>query len=98
MTDDARRSPERRAVLRQGAALVVFGTALMIAAKARAAGSTPKSEVRYQYTPKGAARCGLCASFIPPTGAQGASGTCRIVAGPIPQNGWCELFSPASPN
>jgi hypothetical protein len=65
---------------------------LLAAAAARAGGQTPKSDVGYQYTPKGEQRCGLCASFIPGVDPS-AVGACRIVAGPIPQNGWCQLWA-----
>jgi hypothetical protein len=64
------------------------------AGAARAAGKTAKADVKYQYTPKDAARCGLCASFIPPSDGGPGPGMCKIVDGPIPQNGWCVLFSP----
>jgi hypothetical protein len=59
---------------------------------AKAAGKTAKADVGYQYMPHGDQHCGLCASFIPGDSPQGA-GTCQIVDGIIPQNGWCPLFS-----
>jgi hypothetical protein len=71
----------------------VTALAPLVLARAAAAGTgTPKSEVKYQFTPNGVARCGACVSFIPGDSNQGA-GTCKIVQGPIPQNGWCVLFS-----
>jgi len=81
----------RRFVIGAGCALTA-GPALLIASAASAAGSTPKTDVGYQYSPKGAQSCGLCASFIPGPDASGA-GTCQIVAGPIPQTGWCQLWA-----
>ncbi len=63
-----------------------------LAYRARAAANTPKAAVNYQYTPKGDQHCGACASFIPGADPHGP-GTCQIVEGPIPQNGWCALFS-----
>ena len=65
---------------------------LLSAASARATANTPKSAVGYQFKPNGEQHCGACASFIPGADAQGA-GTCKIVDGAIPQNGWCQLFS-----
>jgi hypothetical protein len=65
---------------------------LFAAARARAAAKTPKAAVSYQFQPHGDQHCGACASFIPGDSPQGA-GTCQIVDGAIPQNGWCVLFS-----
>lgn len=67
------------------------GPALLAASAARAAGTTPKTDVGYQYAPKGAQSCGVCASFIPGDDPSGP-GTCQIVAGAIPRNGWCQLW------
>ena len=76
-------------------AAVVLATPMaadLVPGLARAAAKTPKTAVDYQYTPKGDQHCGACASFIPGETTQGP-GTCRIVDGPIQQNGWCALFS-----
>jgi hypothetical protein len=82
----------RRAwLLRAGVAIAAAPVALA-AASAKAAANTPKSAVNYRYQPNGAQHCGACSSFIPGADAQGP-GTCKIVEGPIPQNGWCELYS-----
>jgi hypothetical protein len=87
--------PSRRLVLRRGAALFALGAAATTASAASAAGTTPKATVKYQYTPNGSNHCSLCTSFIaPPPGAEDGPGACKIVAGPIPQNGWCVLFAP----
>ena len=80
----------RQWLARAGLALAA---APLAPARTLAAASTPKSAVNYQYTPKGDQHCGACASFIPGSSPQGP-GTCRIVEGPIPQNGWCVLFAP----
>jgi hypothetical protein len=85
--------PSRRGLIRLGATSVLLGVAL--ASAARAAAKTPKADVKYQYTPKDAAHCSVCASFIPSPDGGGGPGSCKIVDGPIPQNGWCVLFSPA---
>jgi hypothetical protein len=90
-TDDQGR-PDRRRVMQLGAMVTLFGVAA--AGAAQAAASTPKTDVKYQYTPSGASRCGLCASFVPPSDGGPGPGTCKIVVGPIPQNGWCVLYSP----
>jgi hypothetical protein len=81
----------RRFALGAGLAMTA-GPALLAAAKASASGVTPKTDVGYQYSPKGAQSCGICASFIP-GGDPSGPGTCQIVAGPIPQNGWCQLWA-----
>lgn len=86
-------STRRRWLTRAGLAFVATPLALAIGpVKARAAAKTPKADVNYQYTPKGDQHCGACVSFIPGEIPQGP-GTCRIVDGPIQQNGWCALFS-----
>ncbi len=81
----------RRFTLGAGLAITA-GPALLAASAARAAGSTPKTDVGYQYSPKGAQSCGVCASFIRGSDPAGP-GTCQIVAGPIAQNGWCQLWA-----
>lgn len=85
--------PSRRRLIRLGATSALLGVAL--AGGARAAAKTSKADVKYQYTPKEAAHCSVCASFIASPDGGGGPGTCKIVDGPIPQNGWCVLFSPA---
>ena len=67
-----------------------------VAPAARAASTKlGKADVNYQLTPKGSARCGLCASFRP-AASPAAPGACVLVDGEIPPNGWCVLFSPAA--
>jgi hypothetical protein len=88
-----RSNPSRRALIGRGAALLTFGVAMAGAVKASAAASTSKADVKYQFMPNGKAHCGLCQSFIPPSGGGSGAGTCKIVEGPIPQDGWCQLFS-----
>ena len=82
----------RRWLLRASLAVIAAPVALALARRARAAAKTAKADVGYQFTPHGDQHCGACASFIPGDSPQG-SGTCRIIDGPIPQNGWCPLFS-----
>ncbi len=86
----------RRRILRGAGLTLVTAPLALIASGARAAGLTPKSDVGYQYSAKGDQQCGLCASFIPgPNPA--APGACQIVAGDIPPNGWCQLWTRKSP-
>ena len=84
----------RRTVLR---GLVIAPSAALLAAggAAHAAGTVPKVNAKYQDHPKGAQQCGKCNYFLPgatPTGL----GQCKLVAGPISPNGWCQLFAPRS--
>jgi len=88
-------APHRRGVLRRGVAVLTVGLAAGGPLRAGAASKVSKAFVKYQETPNGAWRCGLCRSFIPPTGAAGeVIGTCKIVDGPITRDGWCQVFSP----
>lgn len=90
------RFTRRRWLVQAGRALGVAPLAMALGpARALASPKTAKADVAYQYMPKGDQHCGACASFIAggsPTGA----GTCKIVDGVIPQNGWCALFSKRS--
>ncbi len=81
----------RRIVLR-GVALAGAASVAALAGPAAAAPANTKADVKYQNTPKGADTCSACASFIPGD-TSGAPGTCKVVQGVIPQNGWCVLFS-----
>lgn len=86
----------RRQLIQAGLALGGL-TAVMVAAglagrSSAAEAKVAKADVKYQFTPNGEARCGLCASFIPPTDTQGP-GSCKAVQGLIPANGWCVLYA-----
>ncbi len=87
--------PTRRRVISGMVKASAVFPILALAGSAAAAGTTPKSDVKYQFTPNGEAHCGACVSFIPGESG-GAPGTCKVVAGAIPQNGWCVLFSKKS--
>ncbi|QUD89829.1 hypothetical protein [Phenylobacterium montanum] len=94
MPADDPRHFDRRHILRRGGVLFAFGAALTTASHATAASKVSKEFVKYQYSPKDGLSCGVCASFVlPDGGTNGATGTCKIVEGPIPQTGWCEFFS-----
>jgi hypothetical protein len=62
-----------------------------IAGSAFAQAKVKKASVRYQTSPSGEERCGLCVNFIPSLSGQGP-GTCKIVAGSISPSGWCAEF------
>jgi hypothetical protein len=83
------RTPNRRRVLAAGTLALAGGLAL----GARAGAKTPKADVKYQFQPHGTEHCGKCASFLRGPDPKGP-GTCKIVDGPIPLDGWCVLFSP----
>ena len=87
---DSQPDRRRRGLIRVG----LGGAAALIAPRARASPTVAKADVSYQFTPHGDQRCGLCASFLPGVDAAGP-GACKVVAGPIPPNGWCVLFSKA---
>jgi hypothetical protein len=58
--------------------------------RATAAGAkVPQDQVHYQATPKGDARCELCANWQSPN-------ACKVVAGTISPSGWCNLFAKKS--
>jgi len=78
--------------MRASVAFLAAAVASLGPKRTNAATKTPKTDVQYQFAPKGDQRCGLCASFIPAADRQ-AAGACKIVDGPIPPTGWCVLFS-----
>ena len=82
----------RRQVIR-GVTVVIGVTGAVgagVMPRAAAAGTkVPQDQVRYQATPKGDARCELCANWQAPN-------ACKVVAGPISPSGWCSLFAKKS--
>jgi hypothetical protein len=83
---------KRRALLRNGGLLLaVAGAAAVIPAQAED-DMLSKAAVHYQPMPHGGQHCSDCAYFIPGDDAT-AKGSCRLVAGAIDPNGWCERFS-----
>jgi hypothetical protein len=86
--------PSRRRILRHAAALPVLAVLpLSTRAETTRAGSGEKSDFHYQDHPNEGNRCVNCTAFIPPAEG-GKPGQCRIVAGPVTQDGWCMAFSP----
>ena len=81
----------RRTIILGAAGLPVLG-AMALATPAAAAGTTPQAAVKYQTHPNGANQCSKCNYFIPGASAT-ASGHCKVVAGDILPNGWCQLFA-----
>ncbi len=81
----------RRTLLAAAAALP--GLALLAAGSgARAAGTVPQASAKYQTHPNGAAQCSKCNYFLPGANAT-AAGQCKVVAGSILPNGWCQLYA-----
>jgi hypothetical protein len=85
-------TPATRRALLLAAAGLPAAAIFSRAEKAQAAGSTPKANVKFQNNPKGAQQCSKCNYFIPGASPT-AAGQCKVVAGPIPPNGWCILFA-----
>jgi hypothetical protein len=71
----------------------MIGGVMLLATRAAADALQSKDSVSYQTTPSDGQQCSLCKNFI--AGAAGASGTCKVVAGPISPTGYCLAFSPA---
>jgi hypothetical protein len=90
------RRPTRRACFGLvGFALAAAPTALAAGSVQAATAKVAKADVGYQYAPHGDQRCGLCISFIA-DGNPGGPGSCKIVDGAIPPNGWCTLYAKRS--
>jgi len=66
-------------------AVGAVGASLVPRRAAAAPSKLPPGEIGYQASPKGNARCELCANWQAPNG-------CKVVAGTISPNGWCGLF------
>ena len=83
--ETSRRQLIRRATVLVGAAGLV-GAGLAPRRAFAAPAKTDPKVVSYQATPKGDARCELCANWQAPN-------ACKLVAGPISPSGWCSLFA-----
>jgi hypothetical protein len=84
-------STTRRTVILSAAGLSALPF-LVQPKRAEAAGAMAQSVAKYQAMPKGNAQCSKCNYFLPgatPT----ATGQCKVVAGAISPNGWCQMFA-----
>ena len=81
----------RRIMLKNAAIVAGLATAPWAVRPAAAQQKATKQAMQYQEQPKNGQKCDQCLQFIP--GAkQGASGTCKVVEGPISPNGWCAAY------
>jgi hypothetical protein len=82
----------RRTVLIRAAALT--GLPLLAAAgSAQAAGTLSPATAKYQNKPSpNGQRCDQCAYYIPNAAHPTSAGQCKLVAGSIAPDGWCQLF------
>ncbi len=96
MADNERKPLSRRDVLKGAALLAGLATVSLAEIRpAAAAGTVPKSAMKYQDQPKGKQDCSNCVQFIPgktPT----AAGECKVVAGAISPHGWCVAYTAKS--
>jgi hypothetical protein len=61
--------------------------------RAQAAGTLAKADAKYQETPNGGNSCATCVYFLPGDTPK-AAGQCKVVAGSILPQAWCQLFGP----
>jgi anaerobic selenocysteine-containing dehydrogenase len=98
MADDKAIPASRRGVFKAGVAILAAGAAGAAGTAFAKAQPAPapvkvaqtkiaKAMLMYQDTPKDGNHCGICAQFEPPD-------QCKIVEGPVQQNGWCAAFAP----
>ncbi len=85
--------PATRRTILIGAATAAALPLIAAAGAANAAGTMPKTNVKYQATPKGAQQCSKCNYFLAGKGPNGTN-LCKIIAGPIDATGWCTMFAP----
>ncbi len=89
---DERAPRESRRTLLKGAALLVAAFPWLAAAgHALAQAKASKASMKYQDKPNGGKDCASCLQFVPGPSAS-ASGTCKVVEGPISPHGWCVAF------
>jgi hypothetical protein len=91
MTDKVK--PATRRALLVGAVTLAGLPVLGQARQARAAGALPKVNAKYQDHPNGAYKCDTCTYWVAGPKAD-ATGSCKVVAGPIAPDAWCILFAP----
>ena len=81
----------RRIMLKNAAIVAGLAAAPWAARQAAAQQKATKQAMQYQEQPKNGQKCADCLQFI--SGAkQGASGTCKVVEGPISKDGWCAAY------
>lgn len=85
--------PATRRTLLIGAATLAGLPILAEPRHARAAGTLPKVNAKYQDHPNGANRCDICTYWIAGATPK-ADGQCKVVAGSVAPNAWCILFAP----
>lgn len=88
----------RRAAIKRVASTsagVVIGWMAVVDRNADAQGILAKAAVDYQDSPKGNENCLNCSQFVPGA-TQKAVGTCKIVAGRISPDGWCNVWAAKS--
>jgi hypothetical protein len=81
----------RRMMLRKAAIVTGLVAAPWAARPVLAQAKAAKKAMQYQEQPKNGQKCDTCQQFVPGSGA-GASGTCKVVEGPISPNGWCVAY------
>ena len=85
--------PATRRTILIGAATAATLPLIAAAGAAHAAGTMPKTNVKYQETPKGPQQCSKCNYYLAGKGP-GGTNVCKIIAGPISPTGWCTMFAP----
>lgn len=88
MTEKVNPAASRRTLL-IGAATLAGLPILAQPREARAAGTLPKANAKYQDQPKGAQQCDNCTYYIP-----GSPPLCKVVAGAVAPKAWCILYAP----
>lgn len=96
MFRESEHNPARRALLRRlSAAFALSASApLLLRTRDAQAQKTPKNAVQYQPDPKGDQQCSNCRFYQPPESGDGP-GQCQVVAGEIPPEAWCQLWTAA---
>jgi hypothetical protein len=86
--------PATRRKLLIGAAALT-GLPILGAATEAAAAGISKADAKYQTTPKGAQQCSKCLYFVAGATPKAAA-KCKLVAGAIVPQGWCQLYAQKS--
>jgi len=90
---DSKSKPTTRRTILIGAAALTGLPVLTATQAAQAAGTVPQASAHYQGKPNANGQhCSLCNYYLPGASAT-ANGQCKLVAGVIAPNGWCQLFA-----